>query len=82
MSDPRGIIHTVMAIREMVDSLMYQLGATEVPAPGASTAPACEHPTNQRISRKSFGQRGDHWTCGVCGYEHDDDGAEAMLDGR
>jgi len=82
MSDPRGIVHTALAIREMVDSLLFQLGAQEVPAPKASAPPACDHPRNQRRQRAAFGQSGEHWTCGVCGYEYDDDGGTEALDGR
>ena len=76
-----GIVRTAIALRTLADALLAQLGVTattEQPAP----APSCEHPPAQRRQRAAFGQNGEHWTCGVCGYEYDDDGVTEALDGR
>lgn len=80
MSDAYAtLVHTAVAIRSLADALLAQLGTSVVPAELAAT---CEHPVAQRIQRAAFGTAGEHWTCGVCGYEHDDAGDVEALDGR
>lgn len=74
-----GVVRTAIALRTLADALLAQLGVTATSEP---PAPACDHPAARRRQRAAFGQAGEHWTCGVCGYEHDDDGSTEALDGR
>lgn len=74
--DRLSIATQLLAIRAIVDGILAQLADDMAPAA------ACEHPRAQRVNLATFGQAGDHWRCGACGYEHHDDGGEAALDGR
>ncbi len=80
MSEYEALVRTAMAIRSMADAMLAQLGAVIVPAGHEAQ---CDHPAGKRVPRNAFGQRGEHWTCGVCGYEHDDEEpATTPVDGR
>jgi len=74
--DRLSIATQLLAIRAIVDGILAQLADDMAPAA------ECTHPRGQRVNLATFGQAGDHWRCGACGYEHHDDGGEAPLDGR
>lgn len=73
--DRRALIHQVLAMRELADSVLAMLAAED------AAPTACEHPAGKREDLRTFGTKGEHWRCTVCGYEQHDDGTEAV-DGR
>lgn len=78
MYDQESLIRTAVAMRALADSLLAQLGATVTQR---QEPERCQHPKQHRISRTTFGG-GEHWTCGACGYEHDVEPGEEIVDGR
>lgn len=80
--DKRAIAHIALAMRELSDSLLAAVGAEWLPGPVPTEEPPCAHPRATREDLSTFGTKGEHWRCKLCGHVHRDTPPTEVVDGR